>query len=46
MQMLCINKRHSKEYGCIAELLVYCRRMKVRRIDKNLEELYGVTSFG
>ena len=35
--MLCINKRHSKEYVCIAELLVYCRRMEVRRSDNELK---------
>ena len=34
--MLCINKRHSKEYVCIAELLVYYRRMEVRRSDNVL----------
>ena len=28
--MLSINRRHSKEYVSIAELLVYCRRMEVR----------------
>ena len=35
--MLCINKRHSKEYVSIAELLVYCRRMEVRRSDNELK---------
>ena len=35
--MLCINKRHSKEYVCIAELSVYCRRMEVRRSDNELK---------
>ena len=34
MEILCINKGHSKEYVCIAKLLVYCRRMEVRRSDE------------
>ena len=39
MQILCINKGHtSKEYVCIAELLVYCRRMEVRRSVNELKE--------
>ena len=35
--MLCINKGHSKEYVCIAELLVYCRRIEFRRSDNELK---------
>ena len=31
------NKGQSKEYVCIAELLVYCRRMEVRRNDNELK---------
>ena len=32
-----VKRESSKEYVCIAELLVYCRRMEVRRNDNELK---------
>ena len=32
-----VKRESSKEYVCIPELLVYCRRMEVRRSDNELK---------